>query len=67
MAEPNFTCAKRGMETELAAVDPANTVCMDCCEDHYYQSDACAGWALCVNCNKPAPDDFYDEQPGDFE
>ena len=67
MVDPDFTCVNCGKETELAAPDPANTVCQDCCDDHDYKYDSCAGWGFCVNCNKPAPDDFYDEQPGDYD
>lgn len=67
MSEPDFTCAKCGGDTELSSPDPSKTVCKDCCEDHYYQTDTCAGWALCVHCNAPAPADFYDEQPGDYD
>lgn len=65
MAEPIFKCAKCGADTDLAAPDPAKTVCPDCCEDHEYQHNIDVEWATCVHCNGYALNDFYDEQPGD--
>lgn len=66
MTEPIFKCARCGAGTELAAPNPAITVCQDCCEDHDYEYDSCAEWAMCQHCNAPAPDDYYTEGPDDY-
>lgn len=66
MSDPIFKCAKCGADTDLAAVDPAETVCPACCEDHEYERNTDAGWATCTHCSAFAPDDYYDEQPGDY-
>ncbi|KKN69691.1 hypothetical protein LCGC14_0437910 [marine sediment metagenome] len=61
LAAPIFKCAKCGADTQLAAADPAETVCPDCCEDHEYGRNTDAGWPTCVHCNHFAPNDYHDE------
>ena len=66
MDDPIFKCAKCGADTDVAAPDPAETVCMRCCGDHDYEYDSGAEWALCLHCGADAPHDFYDDQPDDY-
>lgn len=61
MAEPVFKCAKCGADTDLAAPNPADTACQNCCEDHDYEYDTAAEWSLCRYCSADAPDDYYQE------
>ncbi len=60
MTDPIFKCKVCGGDTELAAPD-GETYCQEHCPDHDYQTDSLSDWAMCVNCLKPAPEDFYRE------
>lgn len=52
-------CSVCGVTTDIYPDAPAPAYCYEHCEDHDYQVDS--GERRCIHCNKPVPDDWYDE------
>ena len=64
VSETSFKCKVCCADTDLAS-DDGETFCHEHCPDHDYQNDTLSDYPMCLICGEPAPDDFYEEQPGD--
>lgn len=46
-------------------IDDDQDFCPSCCDNHEYVWDSAIEWADCIHCRKPAPEDNFQDQPGD--